>query len=176
MTTALKADLTAEQVERLTAAINSTLTGDLAAEVVPDAVMRRNGDLLVPVRPHAYPERMYSFLEGLAMAEINLRDAGMAVRLQPDVRQRELVVAWEEIGGNRRFRWPAFLSVDGDESTDLPAIADCEETPGRALMYQALPYDDAEDLLDALKRARERYPEVDFSRIGVPEATTPAAA
>ncbi len=175
MTSATHTDLTTEQMERLTAAINSTLTGDLAAEVVPDAVVRRNGDLLVPVRPLAYPERMFPFLEGLAVAEISLRDAGIAVQLQPDFRQRELVIAWKEANGVCSY-WPAYLSEDRAELRDLAETMPDASADLESARYKTYAYDDAEDLLDALKRARERYPEVDFSRIGVPEATTPAAA
>ena len=112
------------------------------------------------IQPREYPEAMYDFIGALAKAEIELRDQGLKVRLNPDVRQRMLV-----IGKPNGMGKIAYLSTDGTEYADLAKLLNVSEGSLMPMMIEGYPYDSKGDLQAAKQDAQQEHPEADFSRV-----------
>lgn len=152
-------DLPDEQKGLIRAALADALPQDVHADFEEDGTMERNGEILLMIQPREYPEAMYDFIGALAKAEIALRDQGLKVRLHPDVRQRMLVVATLESGGE-----VAYLSTDGSELEDLQRALGVRVKELAGAEYATYPYDSEDDLVYALDEARAEHPDADYGR------------
>lgn len=150
-------ELTQADLERIQEAIDRAMPEGMRAR--SEATVR-GGHVQVKVQPLDYPEAMLAFIEGLAKAEIALRDGGIPARLEPDFRQRMLVV------GTPHGRAPiAYRSTDGTEYADLARLLGVSETSLIPMGIEGYPYDSPEDFAVALEDAKAEHPDADFSRV-----------
>jgi hypothetical protein len=153
-------DLSNEDVRQIEHALIEAFPNGPATTVGLAGVKLRRGAHDVPVHPSVYPEEMFAFYEGLARAEIELRDAGLKVRLVPDVRQKFIVVA--ESPGQGTL---VFTSTEGAECADLGKILGVSEDELPSAHLTDYPYDNKPDFDAALKDAQSEFPDVDFSAL-----------
>ncbi|MCX6378065.1 MAG: hypothetical protein NT023_01085 [Armatimonadetes bacterium] len=154
---------TAENFAQIQEVLQSVMPDGTHAKFDPDAVIQRNGDYILMVQTDRYPEQRYQFTRALAEAENDLRDAGLPVRLEVDIPQREIVVAWGQSIGAIAYR-----STDGTEFADLANILRVPEENITNVMYTGFAYDSKSDFNEALHDAQKRFPKADFSRVGTP--------
>ena len=154
------ADLTPEQSNQIRSALSSAFPNGPQGDFDGHEVTKRNGDFVVPVHAKEYPSNMFGFMEGLAIAEINLRDSGFKVRLYPDIPQRKIFVA--SVEGKGTF---AYLSEDGRETEVLAELVGTDKDSLGNYEFEGFPYDNKEDFASALTEAKEEYPSVDFSGV-----------
>jgi hypothetical protein len=161
MTTATLRDLADREQSEIRVALTAVFGANRDLDIGVRDLRVENDCVLVPVRPTFRPEPMMSLMEGIADAEVRLRDAGMRVRLVPDVRRREVVVAW----GNANSG-VAFISTDGEEWQDLAeALGISEAAIPSFTMYETFAYDTDEERSDAISDAKRQHPKADFSRV-----------
>lgn len=156
-------DITAENYAQIQEALRSVMPDGIQAKFDPDAVIQRNGDYYIMVSTDRYPEQRYQFTRALAEAENELRDAGLPVRLEVDIPQREIVVAWGQSIGAIAYR-----STDGTEFADLANILGVPEENITNVMYTGFAYDSTADFNEALHDAQKRFPNANFSKVETP--------
>ena len=150
-------ELSETELARIREAINEGMPAGQHANFEASPM---GGHIQVKVRPIEYPEAMFAFVEGLAKAEIALRDQGLPVRLSPDFRQRMLVVGFPQGRGAIAYR-----STDGTEYADLAELLGVSETSLMPMGIEGYPYDSPSDFAAALKEAKFEHPNADFSRV-----------
>jgi hypothetical protein len=143
--------------------VNRVLTTHLTPyggfDIAWTMVHRRNGDYAILVAPVHYPERMFDFFGALADAEIELRDAGLQVRLMPNVRQKLLVVLRSDRAPEPyRERDVAFLSTDGSEWSDYAHLVGLGEIV-RSGVLEGYPFDSSAELREAIGEVRALHPD-----------------
>lgn len=157
MTTTL---LTEDAQDRILTALRRAFPGDPDLTMHQDGVTVRGDEQMIRIVPGQYPEHKWSFLSGLAEAEIALRDAGLKVRLEPGYAQRMLIVATPL--GDRPF---GYTTTNGREHQDGASILGRREDDVAWVNLTGYLYDTDADLVQVLGEARREHPDADFSRV-----------